>query len=96
MRAFNASSQYITAEFRKCGCIRLETIIPLGESGEWLGTPPGAPVANVHSFDQQPLFTRFQLKSDAPFDQVECALDNGICKLACCTPPPVGPVRFAQ
>lgn len=87
-RAFNASGFYLITEFSSCGPIRTEAVIPLGESGEWLG-PSTTPVPNIHSFDQQPLFTHFQLVFQEPLEQTECALNAGICK-KCGAPPPLG------
>jgi hypothetical protein len=88
--AFNAGGVNFVAEFSACGATRIESIIPLGESGFSSGTPPGAPVFNIHNFDQEPLFNHLQLRALPPFDQIECALNNGICK-KCGNPPAFGP-----
>lgn len=69
MGMFNASGVYFIAEFTKCNGVRMKSIIPLGESGEVLGTPPAAPVFAPHNFDQQPIFTQFKLR-DLP--RVKC------------------------
>lgn len=78
--AYNAPGVNFVAELSSCGAIRIESIIPLGESGFSSGTPPGLPVFNIHNFDQQPFFRQMELQSLPPFDQIECALNTGICK----------------
>lgn len=69
MKMFNASGVYFIAEFTPCNGVRMKSIIPLGESGLVLGTPPAPPVFAPHNFDQQPIFTQFKLR-DLP--RVRC------------------------
>lgn len=57
MLTFNASGLYFVTEFGPNAITRIETVIPLGESGLVLPGPTFAP----HNFDQQPFFTSFDL-----------------------------------
>lgn len=65
MKSFNSSGLYVNAEFSHHGVKRLGSVLPLGESGMIFATP--APVFAPHNFDQLPLFTQFDLKTEPPF-----------------------------
>lgn len=65
MHACNVSGCIIVAEFTSQQ-INLETVLALGESGLILSDTSGNPVFNEHCFDQQPLFSQLQLRSNPP------------------------------
>ncbi len=46
-------------EYASSGPVRLETMIPLGQSGTILGTPPGPPQFDPHFFSMKPIFDAF-------------------------------------
>ena len=50
-------------EYGASGPVRLESMIPLGESGTILGTPPGAPQFDPHFFSMKPVFDAFAPRS---------------------------------
>ncbi len=56
---FNASGLYFVAEFGPDGIVQIGTTIPLGESGQVLGTT--TPVFAPHNFDQLPYWESFEL-----------------------------------
>lgn len=61
MKIFNSSSLYFVTEFGPKGIVRMESVLPLGESGEVLIAPGPSPVFTPHNFDQFPFFQTFQL-----------------------------------
>lgn len=62
----NVSGCILMAEFTPLE-IKMESILALGQSGEILGNPNGTPKFNKHCFDQQPLFSQLQLRTNPPF-----------------------------
>lgn len=46
-------------EYGRQGPVRLESMIPLGQSGTILGTPPGQPQFDPHFFSMKPVFDAF-------------------------------------
>lgn len=66
MNACNVSGIILAAEFAP-DQINMESILVLGESGQILTDTSGNPVFNEHCFDQQPLFSQLQLRSNPPF-----------------------------
>lgn len=46
-------------EYGSGGPLRLESMIPLGQSGNILGTPPGQPQFDPHFFSMKPVFDAF-------------------------------------
>jgi hypothetical protein len=93
--AFNGSGFPSVFEIKRCGVIRAENTMPLGQSGLVIGNvvnPPNLPPVNaaflaanpptfnVHNFDQQPLYTHFEMKNNPTSAQTACALNKGICQ----------------